>query len=138
MSQPETQQVLHGRFRASRADREQVIEVLKAAFVQGRLTKDELEARAACAFQARTYADLAVVTADIPAAPAVPPRRPPAAKRSGLPMNTAISVGAFIIVAAHLALLAALLSGNSSAVTLVAVLLLVAVIATIGAVIIAD
>jgi hypothetical protein len=139
MSQPETQLVLHGRFRASRADREQVIEVLKAAFVQGRLTKDELEARAAHAFQARTYADLAAVTADIPAVPATPPRpRPPAAKRSGLPMNTAISVGALIIAAAHLALLGALLSGNSSAVTLVAVLLFVAVIATIGAVIVAD
>ncbi len=143
MSQPETQLVLHGRFRASRADREQVIEVLKAAFVQGRLTKDELEARAAHAFQARTYADLAAVTADIPAdipaAPATPPPpRPLAPKRSGLPMNTAISVGALVIAAAHLALLGALLSGNSSTVTLVAVLLFVAVIATIGAVIVAD
>ncbi len=135
MSQPETQQVLHGRFRASRADREQVIEVLKAAFVQGRLTKDELEARAARVFQARTYADLAAVTADIPAAPAAPP---PAANRSGLPMNTAISGGAFVIIAAHLALLAALLSGNSGAVILVAVLLFIAVVATIGAVIVAD
>ncbi len=135
MSQPETQQVLHGRFRASRADREQVIEVLKAAFVQGRLTKDELEERAARVFQARTYADLAAVTADIPAAAAAPP---PAANRSGLSMNTAISAGAFVIIAAHLALLAALLSGNSGAVTLVAVLLFIAVVATIGAVIVAD
>ena len=135
MSQPETQQVLHGRFRASRADREQVIEVLKVAFVQGRLTKDELEARAACVFQARTYADLAAVTADIPAAAAAPP---PAANRSGLTMNTAISAGAFVIIAAHLALLAALLSGNGGAVALVAVLLFIAVIAAIAAVIIAD
>ena len=135
MSQPETQQVLHGRFRASRADREQVIEVLKVAFVQGRLTKEELEARAACVFQARTYADLADVTADIPAAAAAPP---PAANRSGLSMNTAISVGAFVIIAAHLALLAALLSGNGGAVALVAVLLFIAVIATIAAVIVAD
>ncbi len=137
MSQPEIQQALHGRFRASRADRERVIEILKAAFVQGRLTKDELEARAARAFQARTYADLAIVTADIPAAPAAAPR-PPAAKRSGIPLNTAISVGALVIVVAHLALFAAILSGSNSAVTLVAVLLFVAVIGTIGAVIIAD
>jgi hypothetical protein len=135
MSQPETQQVLHGRFRASRADREQVIEVLKVAFVQGRLTKDELEVRAARAFQARTYADLAAVTADIPAAAAAPP---PAANRSGLTMNTAISVGAFVIIAAHLALLAALLSGNGGAVALVAVLLFIAVIVAIAAVIVAD
>ena len=35
-----------GHLRASHADREQVIETLKAAFVQGRLTKDELDTRA--------------------------------------------------------------------------------------------
>ena len=34
-----------GPMRASHADREQVIEALKDAFVHGRLTKDELEAR---------------------------------------------------------------------------------------------
>ena len=32
-----------GGFRASDADREQVIDALKVAFVQGRLSKDELE-----------------------------------------------------------------------------------------------
>jgi Domain of unknown function (DUF1707) len=137
MSQPEIQQALHGRFRASRADRERVIEIIKVAFVQGRLTKDELEARAVRALAARTYADLAVVTADIPAAPAAWPRLP-AAKRSGITVNAAISVGALVIVVAHLALFAAILSGSNSAVTLVAVLLFVAVIGTIGAVIIAD
>jgi hypothetical protein len=55
--------------RAAHADREQVIAVLKAAFVQGRLTKDELEARVARAFAAKTYAELAMLTADIPAVP---------------------------------------------------------------------
>ena len=34
-----------GRLRASRADREQAIEALKAAFVQDRLDKDELDTR---------------------------------------------------------------------------------------------
>jgi hypothetical protein len=34
-----------GHLRASHADREQVIGILKAAFVQGRLTEDELDAR---------------------------------------------------------------------------------------------
>jgi hypothetical protein len=34
-----------GELRASNADREQVIEVLKAAFVQGRLAKDEFDLR---------------------------------------------------------------------------------------------
>jgi hypothetical protein len=67
-----------GRVRASHADREQVIDVLKAAFVQGRLTKDELDTRATQAFGSRTYAELATLTADLPAgpAPAPLPRKP--------------------------------------------------------------
>jgi hypothetical protein len=51
--------------RASDADREQVIGVLKAAFVQGRLTEDELDARAGRALTAPTYADLAALTIDL-------------------------------------------------------------------------
>jgi uncharacterized protein DUF1707 len=58
-----------GRLRASHADREQAIEVLKAAFVQGRLDKHELDARVDRAFASRTYLELAVVTADIPPEP---------------------------------------------------------------------
>jgi hypothetical protein len=55
-----------GRLRASHADRERVIDVVKAAFVQGRLTGDELDARLARALGSRTYAELAAVTADLP------------------------------------------------------------------------
>jgi len=53
--------------RASHADREQVIDALKAAFVQGRLTKHEFDARVGQALASRTHGDLAAVTADIPA-----------------------------------------------------------------------
>ena len=53
------------RLRASDADREQVIDVLKAAFVQGRLTKDELDIRAGHALTAPTRANLAALTADL-------------------------------------------------------------------------
>ncbi|HEY7011782.1 MAG TPA: DUF1707 domain-containing protein [Streptosporangiaceae bacterium] len=60
-----------GGLRASHADRELVVGTLKAAFVQGRLTEDELGARAGQVYGSRTYADLAEVTArvtaDIPA-----------------------------------------------------------------------
>ena len=67
------------RLRASHADREQVIATLKAAFMEGRLTSGELGERAGQAYAARTYADLAEVTADIPAerAGARPRRRDP-------------------------------------------------------------
>ena len=74
-----------GHLRASQADREQTIDVLKVAFVQGRLTMDEFEARIGQTLASRTYAELATVTADIPAwlAGAQPPRRPPSRPRSG-------------------------------------------------------
>ena len=67
-----------GHLRASHADREQVIGTLKAAFVQGRLTKDELGARVDQVYASRTYAELAEVTADIPIGltGARPPRDP--------------------------------------------------------------
>jgi len=68
-----------GYLRASHADREHVINVLKAAFVQGRLTKDELHARVDQTFASRTHAELAAVTADLPAGLARPePVREPA------------------------------------------------------------
>ena len=64
----------HGDLRASHADRERVIGTLKAAYVEGRLTEDELDARVGQVYASRTYAELAevtaTVTADIPAAPA--------------------------------------------------------------------
>jgi DUF1707 SHOCT-like domain len=56
-----------GHLRASHADREQVIGTLKAAFVQGMLAKDEFDLRVGQALASRTGADLAALTADIPA-----------------------------------------------------------------------
>src|SRR6266704_1884092 len=56
-----------GQLRASHADRERVIAVLKAAFIQGRLTKDEFDSRVGRALGSRTCAELAALTADIPA-----------------------------------------------------------------------
>jgi hypothetical protein len=59
-----------GHLRAAHADRERAIAALKAAFVQGRLDKDELDVRAGQAFASRTYAELAALTADLPDRPA--------------------------------------------------------------------
>jgi hypothetical protein len=53
--------------RASHADREHVIGTLQAAFVQGRLGRDEFDLRVGQALASRTYADLAALTADLPA-----------------------------------------------------------------------
>ena len=62
-----------GHMRAGDADREHVLDILKAAFVQGRLIKDELDIRAGQTLASRTYAELAAITADIPVAPIEPP-----------------------------------------------------------------
>ena len=54
-----------GHFRASQADRERAIEVLKTAFAEERLTKDAFDLRVNQAFASRTYAELAAVTSDL-------------------------------------------------------------------------
>ena len=56
-----------GHLRASHIDREHAVGMLRAAFVQGRLTKDEFDSRVGQALTARTYAELAVLAADLPA-----------------------------------------------------------------------
>ena len=69
-----------GHLRASDADRERVIDALKDAFAQGRLTKSELARRTGQALESKTYADLARATAGIPARRvATAPPRPHAA-----------------------------------------------------------
>jgi Domain of unknown function (DUF1707) len=77
------------RLRASRADRERVIELLKVAFVQERLTEDELDTRVGLALASRTYADLADLTADLtPDLTAGLPARPAAAEPAVKPGST--------------------------------------------------
>lgn len=67
--------------RASHEDRDAVIETLRVAAGDGRLTADELDERLEIAFNAKTYGELAVLTSDLPispvtsaVAPAVTPR----------------------------------------------------------------
>jgi len=55
--------------RASDADRERAIDVLKAAFAEGRLTSEEHGERVRRAYCSRTYAELAELSADLPAGP---------------------------------------------------------------------
>ena len=58
-----------GHLRSSWADRERAIDVLKAAFAEGRLDQDEYAERVGRVYSSRTYADLALLTADLPAGP---------------------------------------------------------------------
>ena len=96
----------HGHLRASHADREQVIDTLSVAFAQGRLAKDEFDVRISQALVSRTYADLAVAVAGIPAGPVVvaeQPRQPPrrmsnAAKWAASGLVTPVTIAAALAV----------------------------------------
>ena len=52
---------------AGTADRERAIDVLKAGFAEGRLTRAEHDDRVARVYAARTYGELAPLVADLPA-----------------------------------------------------------------------
>ena len=122
-----------GRWRASHADREQVVDALQAAFVQGRLTADELDERVGQALAARTYAELAALTTDLPADPALARQQAPAqqpAPPGGRPQNTAASravkAGAGAIGVAVIALGAAIaVDGAPAAAAVIAVFIVV-------------
>jgi Domain of unknown function (DUF1707) len=92
-----------GRLRTSYVDREQAIEVLKDAFAQGRLDKDELDARVGQAFASRTYAELAALTADIPAGPTRPePPSKPDRARARPQVSADVKAGARAIAGIYL------------------------------------
>ena len=70
-----------GRLRASDADRDRVVDALKAAYAQGLLSTDELAARTSQVLAARTYADLTAASAVLAERPAPPSIHPPARAR---------------------------------------------------------
>jgi hypothetical protein len=102
-----------GHLRASHDDREHVVDFLKAAFVQGRLTKEELEARAGQALGSRTYAELAGLTGDLPGGPvtAAPPRQAARSRARRLPMGKVALVSAGVLGPPSI-LVAAMITGN--------------------------
>jgi hypothetical protein len=98
------------RLRAGHVDREQVIEALKDAFVQGRLTRDELDVRAGRALAARTRAELAALTADLPGGPAAGgPARLPAPAPVRRPLARAATGSGICLVIATAAVRVAFL-----------------------------
>jgi hypothetical protein len=97
-----------GHLRAAHADREHVIGVLKTAFVRGMLNKDEFDQRVNQTFASRSYADLAAVTAglpaDLPAAVPLPAQAPAVVPEAGwLTMKRAVIISACLLVPTALA-----------------------------------
>ncbi|MFJ6134559.1 DUF1707 and DUF4190 domain-containing protein [Kitasatospora sp. NPDC092286] len=64
--------------RAAHTDRDRTIDVLKAAFAEGRLSADEYGQRFEAASGAQTYGELARLVADLPSGPMVTPMGAPA------------------------------------------------------------
>ena len=124
--------------RASRADRERVIDLLKAAFVQDRLDRDEFDTRIGQALASRTYGELAAVTAEIPAElTGELPRRPPVRARRRIPFNTAVTGAAFMAGLLNMGMVATLLSRSPVAVVLFVVFSFIGTILAIGAMVVA-
>ncbi|MFJ9770105.1 DUF1707 and DUF4190 domain-containing protein [Kitasatospora sp. NPDC101157] len=59
--------------RASHADRDRTVDVLKAGFAEGRLSAQEYEQRHEAAARALTYGELAALVADLPTGPMTAP-----------------------------------------------------------------
>ena len=131
-----------GRLRASHTDREQVVGALQAAFVQGRLTADELDERVGRALAARTYAELAALTTDLPGdpdrapAPVPTPPPPPSPAPARRPQNPAarraVKAGAGTIGVTVIAVGAAafVVGGPAAAVILAVFMVVLAAVAT--------
>jgi hypothetical protein len=65
----DVQTAAYGHLRAAQADRERAIDVLKAAFAEGRLDQDEFADRVGEVHGSKSYGELAELTADLPAGP---------------------------------------------------------------------
>jgi DUF1707 SHOCT-like domain len=120
---------------ASHADRERVIDTVKAAFARGQLTAGELDARVGQALTARTYAELTAVTLSIPAGsdlarPPKPARAQPRQPRQ--PRNRLVNRGVCVITATTLAagVWVGIVAGAAAAVIVAMFMLNLAALAT--------
>jgi hypothetical protein len=73
--------VSDGGMRASDSDRDKVVEILGAAYTEGRLALDEFDDRTTAAYSAKTWGELRQLTSDLPAGASLdslPPATAPA------------------------------------------------------------
>jgi hypothetical protein len=83
---------------ASAADRDRSVTVVKASFVAGRLTKDELDQRVGQVLASRYFEELMALTADLPVGPhgrlPAHPVTPPFPRMSRLAVAALVCAGA--------------------------------------------
>ena len=83
--------VPRAQMRASTADRDRAVEVITSAYTEGRLTKDEHDARVERAMTASTFAELDSVVIDLPGAG--PPQPPAQVVPAG---NNALAIASLV------------------------------------------
>jgi uncharacterized membrane protein len=86
-----------GQMRAADADRDRAVGFLTTAFTEGRLTKEEYDARVESALSARTYSDLDHLVSDLPGVRSVSTYAP-ARRTNGLAIaSLACGLGQFVL-----------------------------------------
>ena len=100
--------------RASTADRDRAVELLTRAYTEGRLTKDEHDARVERAMTAATFAELDAVVIDLPGAgPVAPvPSAPPQFARTNSLAITSLVCGIAQFMFGPLATIPAVVCGH--------------------------
>ena len=99
-----------GQMRAADEDRDRAVAFLTTAFTEGRLTKDEYDARVDAALNARTYSDLDMVVTDLPGARAISPY-PPVRGTNGLAVGS-LACGLGQLIVGPLATIPAIVLGH--------------------------
>src|SRR6516162_11483226 len=99
-----------GQMRAADGDRDRAVAFLTTAFTEGRLTKDEYDARVESALSARTYSDLDMVVTDLPGARAMSPY-PPVRGTNGLAVGS-LACGLGQLIVGPLATIPAIVLGH--------------------------
>lgn len=106
--------------RASAADRERAIDVLKTAYSEGRLTKEEFDERSGRVMASRNYGELGAIVADLPVGPylpaapyqAVPP--PQAYRQPASETTNGLAIAALILSLIPVCALPAVILGHIS------------------------
>ncbi len=73
--------------RASHADRERAVDVLKAGFAEGRLPQAEYEQRIGRAYEAKTHSELQMLVSDLPQGPTAQAFEPRPVPATFMPMQ---------------------------------------------------
>jgi Domain of unknown function (DUF1707)/Domain of unknown function (DUF4190) len=106
--------VSRAQMRASTVDRDRAVEVLARAYTEGRLTKDEHDARVEQAITASTFADLDAVVSDLPSyrPPACRPPAPPVAPRTNALAVASLACGIAQVIVGPLGTIPAIALGH--------------------------